>query len=109
MTTDLRKVMETVAAIALHMGQQDEKLRRAYDAAIEQMDGYPGFYRAAIDAAVALEAYGREQKIFWGKDADWILTTEALADGVLDFIAVHRRLPRAEERDGLVAASITKS
>jgi len=83
-TTDLGKVMENVAAIAMHMGSCREKLDRANRQAGDQIDGCVGLYRAAVDMAVALEVYGRENKIFWGRDAEAMF---ARVDPVL------RRLP----------------
>jgi hypothetical protein len=109
MTTDLGRVMENVAAIAMHMGQRGEKMDLLHEAAWDPIEGYTGLYRAAVDAAVALEAYGRDHKIFWGQDADWILTTEALADALLAFVAERKRIPFPEEREDLVRSSLTKS
>ena len=107
--TDLGKVMENVAAIAMHMGCCEEKMERLNRVAGDAIEGCTGLYRAAVDMAVALETYGRENRIFWGKDADWILTTEALAEALLDFIAKEKRLPLPEEREELVRSSITGS
>jgi hypothetical protein len=109
MTTDLGRVMETIAAISMHMGERTEAMGRVYEIAWDHIDGYTGLYRAAVDAAVALEAYGRDHKIFWGQDADWILTTEALGDALLTFVEKRKRIPFPEEREELVRASLTKS
>jgi|KBSSwiStaDraftv2_1062776.scaffolds.fasta_scaffold140976_3 hypothetical protein len=108
-TTDLGKVMENVAAIAMHMGSCREKLDRANRQAGDQIDGCVGLYRAAVDMAVALEVYGRENKIFWGRDADWILTTETIAETLLIFIAEGKRIPYPDEREEIVRTSLTKS
>lgn len=108
-TTDLGRVMENVAAIAMHMGSCREKLDRAVRLAGSSIDGYTGIHRAAVDMAVALEVYGRENKIFWGQDADWILTTETIAETLLVFIAEAKRVPYPDEREEIVRTSLTKS
>lgn len=107
--TDLGKVMENVAAIAMHMGCCDERMDRVTRVAGDEIQGCTGLYRAAVDMAVSLETYGREHRIFWGQDADWILTTETLAETLLAFIAEAKRLPHPDEREEMIRESITKS
>jgi len=108
-TTDLGKVMENVAAIAMHMGSCREKVERATRQAGDAIDGCAGLHRAAVDMAVALEMYGRANAIFWGQDADWILTTETVAETLLVFIAEAKRIPYPDEREEIVRTSLTKS
>lgn len=109
MPTDLGKVMENVAAIAMHMGRCQDKLERAHRAAAASINGLTGFHRVSMDMGIELESYARKNKIFWGKDADWILTTETLAETLLHFIIESKRLPHPDEREELVRASLTIS
>lgn len=108
MTTDLGKVMENIAAIAMCMGNSREKLERANRLTGDAIEGSAGIHRAAVDMAVELELYGREHKIFWGQDADWILTVETIAETLLIFIAETKRVPYADERKEIVRTSLTK-
>lgn len=98
-------VMESVAAIAMNMGES-KKREAAYDAASESMSGFPGFYQAAIEMGVSLEDYAEEHKITWGEGADWVFTTDSLADALLEFMIQKGRLPLTDERVRLIKESI---
>ena len=97
--------VENVAAIAFHMGQSPD-WQAAYNAAADSMGGSVGFYQAAMEMAVSLDEYASAKGIEWGGDADWIQTTEALAEKLLGFMIKERSLPSAKERTGLIKASV---
>lgn len=99
--------MESVAAIAFHMGQSP-LWQSAYKAAADNMGGSVGFYQAATEMARSLEDYAGAKGIDWGGAADWIQTTEDLADKLIDFMIREGRLPSSAERRGLIKGSIVR-
>lgn len=98
-------VMESVAAIAMNMGES-KKRQAAYDAATDSMGGFVGFYQAAVEMGVSLENYAEKNKITWGDQADWIETTDRLGDKLLDFMIRKERLPLDDERVELIKFNI---
>lgn len=99
-------LLETVAAIAMGMGESKRR-QAAYDAASDSMGGFPGFYQAAIEMATSLERYAADRKIVWGEHADWILTTDNVAEGLISFMARKARLPDEKERERIIKGYIT--
>ena len=99
-------IMENIAAIALGIGASKNRIT-AYESAADSMGGFVGFYEAAVELGTDLERYSRKRKIDWGNQADWILTTENLVDGLLDFMIKRKRLPLEDERLQLIRGSIT--
>lgn len=100
-------VAENVAAIAMEMASHRETFERAYEAAGKNMGGFPGFYQIAIDAAIALEEAAEARKVVWGEDADWIRTTENLANMIMGFMAV-RGAPNPQDLVDLAKDSIVR-
>lgn len=99
--------MESVAAIAMHIGMHKGR-KQAYEAAGESMAGFVGFYQAAREMGISLEEYADKRGITWGEDADWILTIDSLGDYLVGFMIDEGRLPNAKERADLVKNSIVR-
>jgi hypothetical protein len=99
-------VMESVAAIAMNMGESKKK-GAAYDAATDSMGGFPGFYQAAVEMGISLEDYAEAHKITWGEGADWIATTDNVAGALLNFMIQSKRLPLEDERLQIIKKNIT--
>ena len=97
--------IDSAVAIAMHLGMHRGR-QQAYEAAGESMGGFPGFYQAAIAMGISLEEYADKHGITWGEDANWIMTTEVLANQLMRFMVNERRLPDPKERLELVKASI---
>jgi hypothetical protein len=98
-------VMESVAAIAMNMGESKKK-GAAYDAATDSMGGFPGFYQTAVEMGISLEGYAEAHKIIWGEGADWINTSDQVAERLLEFMIDNGRLPLADERTEIIKANI---
>lgn len=96
---------ETIAAIALNFGTS-KKYPGAYKAAGESMGGFTGFYGLAVHAGIALESYAKKRGIDWGDNADWIDTTDAYADSILDFCIQFGRAPSGKDFDRLAESSV---
>lgn len=103
--TYTRSEIESVSAIAMNIGMHKGR-EQAYEAAGESMGGFPGFYQAAIAMGISLEEYADKHGITWGETANWIMTTEVLANQLMHFMVNERRLPNPNERLELVKASI---
>lgn len=99
-------VMENVAAIAMNIGTSSKK-DDAYTAAADGMGGFPGFYQAAVEMGISLEKYAEARKIVWGEHADWILTTENVAEALLNFMIRQGRLPDESDRISIIKKNIT--
>ena len=97
-------VAENIAAIAMEMAAS-KKRERAYKSALGDV-GFPEFYQVAIRAAIALEKVATKKGIEWGDQADWIATTEAVADAILQWMIDAGTSPAGERLDSMVEASI---
>jgi hypothetical protein len=97
--------LETAAAIAWNMGSSN-RWRLAYNAAADSMGGFPGFYQASVEMALSLEKYAKAKNIEWGQNADWLLTTEAVAEEILKFMIANDRIPDESERTKIVKKNI---
>jgi hypothetical protein len=87
---------ENAAAIAMHFGMSPLR-EEAYHKAGESMGGFPGFYRAAIEAGEVLDLVAKQEELSWGDDADWIQTVEAYADRILQAMAKNKHVPSKDE------------
>lgn len=98
-----RGVAENVAAIAMMFGEAPAEIRRD---AYESMGGeIINLYTVAVNAGIALENESKKQKIQWGQEADWIQTTERIAERLLDHMVNKPYLSEADIQK-IVKASI---
>jgi hypothetical protein len=98
---------ENVAAIAMEWGRDKARFEKVYKAVGEAYGGFPMFYQAAIEAALALERYAVKRKISWGNDADWILTIENYAPAVLEYTIKNHAWPSTVEQfNAIIEATI---
>jgi hypothetical protein len=96
-SASIESIAETVAAVSAEMHHDQDRWRKAYDAAAGEIGGFPAFYTAAMVVGIALENLADRLSVKWGEGYDWLAATSGAAGATLNFITRKKRLPSKVE------------